>query len=78
MEINTASEKVKESRHLAAELLYYRYPTTRVVREIAAKLGVAMWKKGPRMAEIASFVDCAFAPVTKWLVRRLSYSWIEG
>jgi len=24
-----------------------------VVREIAAKLGVAMWKKGPRMAEIA-------------------------
>jgi NADH dehydrogenase/NADH:ubiquinone oxidoreductase subunit G len=40
MEIRTATEKVKESRKLAAELLYYKYPTTKAVRDIAAKLGV--------------------------------------
>ena len=40
MEIRTDSKKVKESRKLAAELLYYRYPTTKVVRDIAVRLGV--------------------------------------
>jgi bidirectional [NiFe] hydrogenase diaphorase subunit len=40
MEIRTNSDKVQESRKLAAELLYYKYPTTEAVREIARKLGV--------------------------------------
>jgi len=39
MEIRTNSDKVRESRKLAAELLYYKYPTTEAVREIARKLG---------------------------------------
>lgn len=47
MEVDTTSDKVMEGRRLAAELLYYRYPTTRVVRDMAAKLGVTMWKQGP-------------------------------
>jgi len=38
MDITTASDKAVESRKLAAELLYYKYPTTRVVREIVQKL----------------------------------------
>ena len=40
MEIRTNSDKVQESRRLTAELLYYKYPTTLVVRDIARKLGV--------------------------------------
>jgi bidirectional [NiFe] hydrogenase diaphorase subunit len=40
MEIRTNSDKVQQSRKLAAELLYYRYPTTEAVREIARKLAV--------------------------------------
>jgi bidirectional [NiFe] hydrogenase diaphorase subunit len=40
MEIRTNSDKVRESRKLAAELLYYRYPTTEVIREVARKLAV--------------------------------------
>jgi len=40
MEIRTNSDKVQESRKLAAELLYYKYPTTEAVREIARKWGV--------------------------------------
>lgn len=42
LEVRTDSDKVRESRKLAAELLYYRYPQTAAVREIAAKLGVAV------------------------------------
>ena len=42
MDIKTASDKAVESRKLAAELLYYKYPTTRVVREIVQKLGVTV------------------------------------
>lgn len=40
MEIRTDSAKVKESRKLAAELLYYKYPATKAVRDMAEKLGV--------------------------------------
>ena len=40
MEIRTDSALVQESRKLTAELLYYRYPTTEAVREVARKLGV--------------------------------------
>jgi bidirectional [NiFe] hydrogenase diaphorase subunit len=40
MEIRTNSDKARESRKSAAELLYYRYPTTEAVREIARKLGL--------------------------------------
>jgi bidirectional [NiFe] hydrogenase diaphorase subunit len=42
MEIKTGSEKIKESRKLAAELLYYKFPTTEAVRDMAKKLGVAV------------------------------------
>jgi bidirectional [NiFe] hydrogenase diaphorase subunit len=40
MEVRTDSPLVQESRKLTAELLYYRYPTTEAVREVARKLGV--------------------------------------
>ena len=40
MEIRTDSDRVQESRKLTAELLYYKYPTTEAVREVARKLGV--------------------------------------
>ncbi|OIN96801.1 MAG: hypothetical protein AUJ48_00945 [Deltaproteobacteria bacterium CG1_02_45_11] len=40
MEIRTNSDKVRESRKSAAELLYYRYPQTEAVREIARKFGL--------------------------------------
>jgi NADH dehydrogenase/NADH:ubiquinone oxidoreductase subunit G len=42
MEVRTESEPVKESRRLAAELLYYKFPGVPVVREIAGKLGVTI------------------------------------
>jgi bidirectional [NiFe] hydrogenase diaphorase subunit len=42
MEIKTNSEKVQESRKMAAELLYYKYPETKAVRDIAQSLGVAV------------------------------------
>lgn len=45
MEVKTASEKVKESRKTAAELLYYRYPETEPVRDAARKLGVDVPKE---------------------------------
>jgi bidirectional [NiFe] hydrogenase diaphorase subunit len=40
MEIRTDSDLVQESRKLTAELLYYRYPATEAVREVARKLEV--------------------------------------
>lgn len=40
MEVKTDTEKVKESRKLAVALLYYKYPTTQPVRDMAARLGV--------------------------------------
>lgn len=42
LEIRTASDKAVEARKLAAELLYFQYPTTAAVRNIAKKLGVAV------------------------------------
>jgi len=42
LEIRTVSEKAVEARKLAAQLLYFRYPTTVAVRDIAEKLGVAI------------------------------------
>jgi len=42
MEIKTNSDRVQASRKLAAELLYYKYPQTKPVYEIARKLGVAV------------------------------------
>ncbi len=40
MEIRTDSDGIKESRKLAAELLYKNHPGTEVVRKTAASLGV--------------------------------------
>lgn len=45
MEIRTNSSKALESRKMAAELLYYKYPETEVVREIAEKLGVDVFEE---------------------------------
>lgn len=45
MEIKTDSPKALESRKLAAELLYYQYPETEAVREIAEKLGVDVFEE---------------------------------
>jgi NADH dehydrogenase/NADH:ubiquinone oxidoreductase subunit G len=42
MEVRTDTEAVKESRRLAAALLYYKHPTTGAVRDMARKLGVAV------------------------------------
>jgi NADH dehydrogenase/NADH:ubiquinone oxidoreductase subunit G len=42
MEVRTDTEKVKESRKLAAELLYFKYPKTKVVCDVAKSLGVAV------------------------------------
>ncbi|MFH1080504.1 MAG: 2Fe-2S iron-sulfur cluster-binding protein [Pseudomonadota bacterium] len=42
LEVKTASDKAVEARKLAAELLYFKYPTTVAVRDIAVKLGVAV------------------------------------
>ncbi len=39
LEVKTASEKAVEARKLAAELLYFQYPTTTAVRDITVKLG---------------------------------------
>lgn len=40
MEVKTDSDKAKERRKLAAGLIYYKYPATKVVRDIAKKLGI--------------------------------------
>ncbi|MDD5724450.1 MAG: 2Fe-2S iron-sulfur cluster-binding protein [Syntrophales bacterium] len=40
MEVAASSEVAKESRKSAAQLLYYKYPETQAVKEIARKLGV--------------------------------------
>jgi len=43
MEVKTTTDRVRESRKMAAELLYYRYPETETVRELAEKLGVEVF-----------------------------------
>jgi len=40
MEVRTNTDRVKESRKLAAELLCYKYPSTKAVRDMAESLGV--------------------------------------
>jgi len=45
MEIRTNSSNALESRKMAAELLYYKYPETEAVREIAEKLGVDVFEE---------------------------------
>ncbi len=45
MEIKTETDQVRESRKLAAELLYYKYPETEAVRAIAEKLGVDVYEE---------------------------------
>lgn len=42
LEVRTDSDKARESRKLAAALLYYKYPETKAVRDIAEKLGVSV------------------------------------
>ena len=42
MEIKTDSSAVQESRKLAAALLYYKYPGTAAIRDMAKKLGVTV------------------------------------
>ena len=55
LEVRTASEKAIEARKLAAQLLYYRYPNTVAVCEIAGKLGV---KTKPITEEVHDCVLC--------------------
>jgi len=55
MEIATASDKAKESRKAAAQLLYYKYPETKAVKEIAQKLGVEV---SPEEAEGHDCILC--------------------
>ncbi len=43
MEIKTDSDNVKESRKLAAALLYAKYPETEAVRQMAGSLGVDVY-----------------------------------
>ena len=47
MEIKTNSDRVLASRKLAAELLYYKYPKTKAVYEMARRLGVAVNEEEP-------------------------------
>lgn len=55
MEIKTASDSAKESRKAAAELLYYKYPETQAVKDIARKLGVEV---SPEEAEGHDCILC--------------------
>jgi NADH dehydrogenase/NADH:ubiquinone oxidoreductase subunit G len=55
MEIKTDSDAAKESRKAAAELLYYKYPETQAVKEIASRLGVAV---SPEKAEKHDCILC--------------------
>ena len=52
MEVRTDSERAIAGRKLAASLLYYRYPATRAVRDLAEKLGIAV------AAETADAKEC--------------------
>jgi len=61
MDIQTASDRAVESRKLAAKLLYYKYPTTRIVREIAQKLGVSV---APAAAEGHDCILCGLCTRT--------------
>ncbi len=61
MEVQTDSAKVKESRKLAAELLYYRYPGTKAVSDVAAKLGVDV---SPAAAEKHDCILCGLCTRT--------------
>ncbi|MCK9276207.1 MAG: 2Fe-2S iron-sulfur cluster-binding protein [Syntrophales bacterium] len=42
MEIKTDSDTVRESRQIAAKLLFHRYPETEAVRQVARELGVTV------------------------------------
>ena len=55
MEIRTDSDAAKESRRAAAELLYYKYPETGAVRDVARKLGVEV---DPKEAEGHDCILC--------------------
>jgi len=61
MEVRTDSDKVKDSRKLAAALLYYKYPTTKVVRDMAEKLGVDV---SPEAAEENDCILCGLCTRT--------------
>ncbi|HAJ27429.1 MAG TPA: (2Fe-2S)-binding protein [Syntrophus sp. (in: bacteria)] len=52
MEVRTDTDNVRESRKLAAALLYFRYPQAVVVRDMAKKLGVEV------QAAAADSQDC--------------------
>jgi len=55
MEIKTDSDAAKESRKAAAALLYYKYPETKAVKDIARKLGVEI---SPEEAEGHDCILC--------------------
>ncbi|HOO91086.1 MAG TPA: 2Fe-2S iron-sulfur cluster-binding protein [Syntrophales bacterium] len=55
MEIRTDTDAAKASRKAAAELLYYKYPETQAVKEIAQKLGVDV---SPEKAEGHDCILC--------------------
>jgi bidirectional [NiFe] hydrogenase diaphorase subunit len=55
MEIATSSEAAQESRKTAAQFLYYKYPETQAVKEIAQKLGVDV---SPEVAEGHDCILC--------------------
>jgi bidirectional [NiFe] hydrogenase diaphorase subunit len=61
MEVRTDSAKVKESRKLAAELLYYKYPATKAVKDMAEKLGVEV---APGAAEGNDCILCGLCTRT--------------
>jgi len=55
MEIATSSKAAQESRKAAVQLLYYKYPETQAVKEIAQKLGVDV---SPEKAEGHDCILC--------------------
>jgi bidirectional [NiFe] hydrogenase diaphorase subunit len=61
IEVRTDSDKVKESRKLAAELLYYKYPATKAVRDMAEKLGVEV---SPAAVEANDCILCGLCTRT--------------
>lgn len=44
MEIRTLSPEIRKSRKMAAELLYFKYPGTKLIRDMAEKFGVKVAK----------------------------------
>jgi NADH dehydrogenase/NADH:ubiquinone oxidoreductase subunit G len=61
MQVMTASDRAKDARKLAASLLYYKYPNTKVIRDAAEKAGVAV---SPSDAEGRDCILCGLCTRT--------------